>query len=170
MCAHSYYVASPHYSSLRKTILLWCVTGIPTSSSNFFVFLYFRLQLFQALHYYCHFSGRLLLWSSSCVFRAWDLYCSVEVATQISSSETLNKPHNSPYACLSLIIFALHGSIEIVLNNSLYFMWTSIMCPAMCSLCLYHISIKKQVLEILVIRKMVENTYVVFLEILLFSW
>lgn len=43
------------------------------------------------------------------------------------------------------------------------------MCPAMCSLCLYHISIKK-VLEILVIRKMVENTYVVFLEILLLSW
>lgn len=118
-------------------------------ASNSFVFLYFWLLFFQALHYDCHSSGRLLLWSSWHFFRAWNSYCSVEVAMQISSSEALNKPHNSPYACLGLIIFALHGSIKKRIN-SMYFMWTRIMCPVRSLLCLFHINIlKTQVVEIL---------------------
>lgn len=124
MCVHLYYVASPHYSSLEKQ---YCYDGNQYS----YIFpsltpLYsctFGCCFFQALHYHSHSGGRLLLWSSWCFFSAWDSYCSIEVAVQISSSEPLSKPHNSPCACLGLIIFALlHGSIEIVLTNSTYFM------------------------------------------------
>lgn len=120
----------------RKVVLLWWVTAIPACALLWL--LSFTVLLAAAFlgHSPCLCDGHI----SGCV-GARGAFSHIVVGIQISGSEHLSNPQTH-YMLAQVNIFSfLHDSIEILLTDSMHFIWASIMYPVRCLLCLFPMNI-----------------------------